>query len=455
MLYILKNLPVDIYEDFIKARKKVEMYEKGFVAPNKVSFTVPDFPDYSVNIYDNFEIIESSIAKQFINDIYGTGYEHYMSNDENFIECSFRDGKIIVYYTKSKFNNNKYVYEIGIFNEDYTFIPEYLIIYKKGHSHFEEIRYKLNNYLKSLEPQFINGTYPITKESSNYLGEVQVEEIGKVVNLTDKKNQNLFQQENKGMDIDYDSGKQNQKEISKSDNNTKYPIKNKTQNSISNYLIKEYNLVEQPSTKEIKSTYYMPPLIGLDNIGATCYMNATIQCLCNIPKFVNYFKYNKHLREIVRYDLANGNKMLCTSFKLLIEKLWPDNYVNSYLSSYGSIGSNNTYSNKKNDSYAPKDFKTKISTMNELFMGVAANDAKDLVNFLIMTLHAELNTAEKKNLNTNAINQDQRNQQLMFNLFTQDFVNSNKSIISDLFYGVNYNIVHCNGCGSTAYNYQT
>jgi ubiquitin C-terminal hydrolase len=147
--------------------------------------------------------------------------------------------------------------------------------------------------------------------------------------------------------------------------------------------------------------------------------------------------------------------MLCTSFKLLIEKLWPDNYVNSYLSSYGSIGSNNTYSNKKNDSYAPKDFKTKISTMNELFMGVAANDAKDLVNFLIMTLHAELNTAEKKNLNTNAINQDQRNQQLMFKLFTQDFVNSNKSIISDLFYGVNYNIVHCNGCGSTAYNYQT
>ena len=184
-------------------------------------------------------------------------------------------------------------------------------------------------------------------------------------------------------------------------------------------------------------------------------MNATLQCLCNIPKLVNYFKYNKHLQEIVKNDLANGNKLLCTSFKLLIEKLWPDNYVNSYYSTYGTIGSNNTYLNKNNDSYAPKDFKTKISTKNDLFKGVAANDAKDLVNFLIMTLHEELNTADKKILNTNAINQDQRNQQLMFNLFTQDFVNNNKSIISDLFYGVNYNIVQCNGCMARSFNYQT
>ena len=455
MLFILKNLPEEIYEDFIKTKKKGEMYEKEFVAPNQVSFTPPDYPDYSINIYDNFEIIESSIAKQFINDIYGLGYEHYMSNDENFIDCSFRDGKVIVYYTKSKFNNNKYVYEIGIFNEDYTFIPEYLIIYKKDHAHFESIKYKLNNYLKSLDQQFINGTYPITIESSSFFEEVQVDEIGKVVNLSNISNQNIFQQGKKGMDIDYDYGKQNQIENQKPADSTKNKIKSKTQVSISKYLIKEYNLDKQSTTKEINSTYYIPPLIGLDNIGATCYMNATLQCLCNIPKLVNYFKYNKHLQEIVKNDLANGNKLLCTSFKLLIEKLWPDNYVNSYYSTYGTIGSNNTYLNKNNDSYAPKDFKTKISTMNELFKGVAANDAKDLVNFLIMTLHEELNTADKKILNTNAINQDQRNQQLMFNLFTQDFVNNNKSIISDMFYGVNYNIVQCNGCMARSFNYQT
>ena len=34
--------------------------------------------------------------------------------------------------------------------------------------------------------------------------------------------------------------------------------------------------------------------------------------------------------------------------------------------------------------------------MNPLFEGVQANDAKDLVNYLIMTLHEELNRAPKK-----------------------------------------------------------
>ena len=35
--------------------------------------------------------------------------------------------------------------------------------------------------------------------------------------------------------------------------------------------------------------------------------------------------------------------------------------------------------------------------MNPLFKGVAANDAKDLVNFIIMTLHEELNMARDDN----------------------------------------------------------
>jgi ubiquitin C-terminal hydrolase len=53
-------------------------------------------------------------------------------------------------------------------------------------------------------------------------------------------------------------------------------------------------------------------------------MNATLQCLCNIEKFVSYFKYHRHLINTVSED--KGKKKLCSSFKLLIEKLWPDNY---------------------------------------------------------------------------------------------------------------------------------
>jgi len=188
-------------------------------------------------------------------------------------------------------------------------------------------------------------------------------------------------------------------------------------------------------------------------------MNATLQCLCNIPKFVNYFKYNNNLIEYVKNDLVCGNATLSSSFKLLIEKLWPDrlNFTNNNYPSngnYGHIGSNNTFFNKKNESYAPKEFKAKISNMNNLFEGIRVNEPKYLLNFLIMTLHAELNSAKNNNMNNYTINLVQRNQQLIFKIFSENFAKYNKSIISDLFYGVNYNVIQCQICQVKSFNYQ-
>ena len=93
--------------------------------------------------------------------------------------------------------------------------------------------------------------------------------------------------------------------------------------------------------------------------------------------------------------------------------------------------------------------------MNHLFEGVQANDSKDLVNFIIMALHSELNkvnTNNKINLN---INLDQRNEDLVFNHFMMDFMEINQSIISDLFYGVTYSITQFQNCLRPSYNYQT
>ena len=162
-------------------------------------------------------------------------------------------------------------------------------------------------------------------------------------------------------------------------------------------------------------------------------MNATLQCFCHIGKFVNFFKYSQQVLTIVKNDKSN----LTSSFKLLIEKLWPNNYDESYSQKY----------------YSPEEFKSKISKMNPLFEGIAANDAKDLVNFIIMTLHQELNKAKKVNTPRNII-LDQSNPQIMFNNFASNFINENQSIISDLFYGINCNMTQCYNCKSNIYNYQ-
>jgi len=198
-------------------------------------------------------------------------------------------------------------------------------------------------------------------------------------------------------------------------------------------------LNRKPSNNSIHSTrinFKAKPLIGLRNIGATCYMNTTLQILCNVEKFVDFFKYYKQINQIIESDTKN--EKLSTSFKILVENLYPNDLKNS------------------KSTYAPRDFKDKISKMNPLFQGIAANDAKDLVNFLIITLHNELNKAPKnqiENIN-DTLSLNRSDKTTMFNNFAKDFMKNNQSIISDLFYASNYNMTQCCGCNSISYNYQ-
>jgi len=161
-------------------------------------------------------------------------------------------------------------------------------------------------------------------------------------------------------------------------------------------------------------------------------MNATLQCFCHIGKFVEFFKYDPQIKDI---EYKNN---LSSSFKILVDNLWPSD-----------LNSNNAID------YAPEEFKEKISTMNPLFKGVAANDSKDLVNFIIMTLHSELNQIKQKPNDDDNYYIDQTNKELVYQNFIQEFNQNNKSIISDLFYSTNCNITECFNCHVKIYNYQT
>ena len=71
-----------------------------------------------------------------------------------------------------------------------------------------------------------------------------------------------------------------------------------TQNNINN--IQNSNEINKITKikDDISTVYVYPTLIGLQNINAACYMNASLQCFCHIVKFVNFFKYSKKTIEI-------------------------------------------------------------------------------------------------------------------------------------------------------------
>ena len=197
-----------------------------------------------------------------------------------------------------------------------------------------------------------------------------------------------------------------------------------------NVIKKEINLNErEKKIIEIEKKNKIV-LIGLNNIGATCYMNATLECLSNTKELTEYFLTNYK---------KDPNKKMANEYYEVLKNLW--NVDSDALS------------------YSPYSFKEVLSKENPLFAGIAANDSKDLINFLIERFHMELNEVNIdnniNNINNNDLFQiDQTNELLLLKDFLEDYNRKFNSPISNLFYGILETKSQCQGCSVIKYNFQ-
>ena len=173
--------------------------------------------------------------------------------------------------------------------------------------------------------------------------------------------------------------------------------------------------------------------IGLTNIGATCYMNATLQNLINTDLLTRYLLNQKN------YTYINNN---------------PNNF--ELCSKYCEVLYHTCISNDGKNYYEPKNFKEIISRKNPLFEGIQANDSKDLVNFLLEEMHSELKLLEnnKNNNPYDDIQLDMTNQIMILNNFKKIMGENNRSIISKLFYILVESVTNCKRCNFNIYNYE-
>ena len=375
LYYLLKCLPVDLLEQY--KDRKIDNIKESMIINLNIEPFIKTINNYENNKQDEPLLIYDNfeIIEQKILKYYVDNYK----NENLLSECIFIDEKIIV-NLPNYLNKNKYISLIGCMDEYYNnFILDYILIYN-------------NENDRKIHIQNINQNFNL------FLNEIKFSDKFKQINYN---NISLII-------IKYE--------------------KDSNDNNNNDRLINKNKLIEN-----FKSC----PKIGLQNIGATCYMNATLQCFSHIEQFVEYFKYNTILTEIV----GNNKNLLSTSFKILIDELWPDNFDPS--------------SPNLKKYYSPEDFKSKISKMNPLFEGIAANDSKDLVNFIIMTLHLELNKVNiinKENNNNGIV--DQTNKQLIYINFFKEIHETNNSIISQLFYAINCNVTRCLKCNYQIFNCQ-
>jgi ubiquitin C-terminal hydrolase len=187
------------------------------------------------------------------------------------------------------------------------------------------------------------------------------------------------------------------------------------------------NFIPKRNSIAVSST---PGIIGLLNIGATCYMNATLQCFSNLSRFRMQLLNKDFYKDLE--ENKEDKKKLSFALAEVLKNLWE---------------------NLNHKFYSPENFKNLISKMNKLFQGIAANDAKDLILFILQTMHIELNNPPNNFNDTNQVPDDREFLQV-YNDSTSFFLSRNKSIISDEFYGFENSMTRCGNCQTIIHKVQ-
>jgi len=188
----------------------------------------------------------------------------------------------------------------------------------------------------------------------------------------------------------------------------------------SNYSSSGYNPNEEGSSTS-------KGIVGLRNLGNTCFMNSTLQCLMQSPWLSDFFINGDWLKDINRDNALGKDGRVAEQYGALVRAAF-----------------SNTYR-----VIAPREFKRVIGEFAPQFMGYQQQDSQELLAFLLDGLHEDLNRIKNKPYTESKENSG-REDNIVANETWEIYKKRNNSIIVDLLQGQYKSKLICPSCNRTS-----
>ncbi|XP_030632095.1 ubiquitin carboxyl-terminal hydrolase 32 isoform X2 [Chanos chanos] len=163
---------------------------------------------------------------------------------------------------------------------------------------------------------------------------------------------------------------------------------------------------------------------GLSNLGNTCFMNSSIQCVSNTKPLTDYFISGRHLYELNRTNPIGMRGHMAKCYGDLVQELWSGTQKN----------------------VAPLKLRWTIAKYAPRFNGFQQQDSQELLAFLLDGLHEDLNRVHEKPY-VELKDSDGRPDLEVATEAWENHLRRNRSIVVDLFHGQLKSQVKCKTCG--------